>query len=134
MGHPSGILVTGLVYYFKALAKAYYKAADKPNQIADAIESGDTSALENSNDDYFKNLGKKLMISRTSGLIRGYVESVVSTGISQGLQHAGGVTPGSTAGSILDGVTGGGVGESGGPITEIVTPEDVERIAAAIAE
>jgi len=49
------------------------------------------------------------MSSLTSGLIRGYVESVVSTGISQGLQHAGGVTPGSTAGSILDGVTGGGV-------------------------
>ncbi|MHC4134410.1 MAG: hypothetical protein ACYS0K_05445 [Planctomycetota bacterium] len=60
-------------------------AADKLNRIAHAIESGDTSALENSNDDYFKNLGKKLMSSLTSGLIRGYVESVVSTGISQGL-------------------------------------------------
>ncbi len=69
----------------------------------------------------------------------------MSTGISQGLQHAGGVTPGSTTGSIIDGVTGGGVrlraarygGTSrrvGGPITEIVTPEDVERIASALAE
>ncbi len=44
------------------------------------------------------------------------------------------MTPGSTTGSILDGVTGGGVGEYGGPITEIVTPEDVERIASALAE
>jgi len=109
MGHPAGMLAIGLVYYFKALAKAYYKAADKLNQIADAIESGDTSALENSNDDYFKNLGKHLMGALGEGLIRGYVESVMSNGISQGLQHAGGVTPGSTTGSIIDGVTGGGV-------------------------
>jgi hypothetical protein len=109
MGHPAGMLVTGLVYYFKALAKAYYKAADKVNQIADGIESGDTSALENSNDDYFKSLGKNLMSALTAGLIRGYVESVVSTGLSQGAQHLGGVQPGSTTGSILDGVTGGGV-------------------------
>ncbi|MHC4550632.1 MAG: hypothetical protein ACYTEZ_17870 [Planctomycetota bacterium] len=134
MGHPAGMLVTGLVYYFKELAKAYDKAARKLNQIADAIASGDTSKLEESNDDYFKNLGQKLMNSLTSGLIRGYVESVVSTGISQGLQHAGGVTPGSTTGSIIDGVTGGGVGEYGGPITDFVTPEDVGRIAAALAE
>ena len=49
----------------------------------------------------------------------------MSTGISQGLQHAGGGTPGSTAGSILDGVAGGGVGEWGGPVTDWVTPEDV---------
>ena len=58
----------------------------------------------------------------------------MSTGISQGLQHAGGVTPGSTTGSIIDGVTGGGVGGYGGPITEIVTPEDVERIDSTLAQ
>jgi hypothetical protein len=108
MGQPYGMLVTGLFYYFKELAAAYYKAADKLNKIADAIESGDTSALENDNDDYFKNLGKKLMSALTAGLIRGYVESVVSTGISQGAQHLGGVQPGSTTGSIIDGVAGGG--------------------------
>ena len=65
------MLVTGLVYYFEELAKAYHKAVDKLNQIADATGSADTSALENSNDDYFRNLGKKLMSSLTSGLIRG---------------------------------------------------------------
>jgi hypothetical protein len=134
MGHTYGMLVTGLVYYFQELAKAYYKAADKLNKIADAIESGDTSKLESDNDDYFKNLGKKLMSSLGAGLVRGYVESVVSTGISQGAQHLGGVQPGSTTGSIIDGATGGGVCEYGGPVTEIVTPEDVERIASALAE
>lgn len=134
MGHPYGMLVTGLVYYFKELARAYYKAADKLSRIGEAIESGDTSKLESDNDDYFKNLGRKLMSSLGAGLVRGYVESVVSTGISQGAQRLGGVEPGSTTGSIMDGVAGGGVGEWGGPITEIVTPEDVERIAAALAE
>ena len=53
----------------KALSQS--AAADKLNQIADAIESGDTSALENSNDDYFKNLGKKLMTRRARPLQRG---------------------------------------------------------------
>ena len=134
MGHPYGMLVTGLVYYFKELARAYNKAASKLEDIGNAIESGDTSKLESDNDDYFKNLGKKLMSALTSGLIRGYVESVVSTGISQGAQRLGGVEPGSTTGSILDGVAGGGVGEWGGPITEIVTPEDVERIAEVLAD
>ena len=81
-------------------------AADKLNKIADAIESGDTSALENDNDDYFNNLGKKLMSSLTSGLIRGYVECEHR---HQGAQHLGGAQPGSTTGSIIDGVTSGGV-------------------------
>jgi hypothetical protein len=43
MGHPTGMLVTGPVYYIKELAKAYYISADKLKKIADAIESGDTS-------------------------------------------------------------------------------------------
>jgi len=133
LGYPSGMLVTGLVYYFKELAKAYNKAADKMNAIADAIASGDTSALEKGNDDYFKQLGQHLMGALGAGLIRGYVESVLSTGLSQGAQYAGGVTPGSTAGSILDGIAAGGVSEWGGPLTEWVTAEDVERIAAALA-
>jgi len=55
------MLVTGLVYYLKELAAANDKAAAKPNQIADAIGSGDTSKLDESNDDYFKNLGRHLM-------------------------------------------------------------------------
>jgi hypothetical protein len=42
MGHPTGMLVTGLVYYFKEFAKAYNKAADKLGAIGDAIESGST--------------------------------------------------------------------------------------------
>jgi hypothetical protein len=134
MGHPAGMLATGLVYYFKELAKAYYKAADKLNKIADAIESGDTSKLDESNDDYFKNLGKHLMGALGEGLIRGYIESVVSTGLGQGARHLGGVAPDSTAGSIIDGVVSGIVSEWGGPFTDWVTPEDVERIAAALAE
>ena len=71
MGPPLRHTRDRLVYHFKGLAKAYHKAADKLNQIADAIESGETRALENSNDDSFKNLGKKLRSSLTSGLIRG---------------------------------------------------------------
>jgi hypothetical protein len=134
MGHTYGMLVTGLVYYFQELAKAYYKAADKLNKIADAIESGDTSALENDNDDYFKNLGKKLMGALGAGLIRGYIESVVSTGLGQGARHLGGVAPDSTAGSIIDGVVSGIVGEWGGPFTDWVTPEDIGRIGAALAK
>ena len=127
------MLATGLVYYFKELAKAHYKAADKLNKIADAIESGDTSKLDESNDDYLKNLGKKLMSSLTSGLIRGYVESVVSTDISQGVRHLGGVEPGSTTGGIVDGVISGIVSEWGGPFTDWVTAEDIEGIGAALA-
>ncbi|MHC5033347.1 MAG: hypothetical protein ACYTGU_21100, partial [Planctomycetota bacterium] len=58
--------------------------------------------------------------------------SVVSTGLGQGARHLGGVAPDSTAGSIIDGVVSGIVGEWGGPFTDWVTPEDIGGIGAAL--
>jgi hypothetical protein len=63
------MLVAGTVYYIKELAKAYCRVADKLNKIADAIESGDTSASTNSNDDDFENLGKKLMSKKAQSCL-----------------------------------------------------------------
>ena len=137
LGYPSGMLVSGLVAYFKELAKAYEIVTDKLDLIGKAIATGDTSALEGDNDDYLKDLGKNLMEALRNGLIKGYVKAVVSTGVGQGLNGLAGTEPGSIGSRIINGLSNGGVSAADNALEgddNHVTPDDVDRFGSALSQ
>lgn len=118
---PSGMLVTGLTWYFGKLAEAYRRAASKLDQVAEAIETGDDSKLNDpATDEYFRNLANGLTSALIAGGLRGYTESVLGVIL-------GPYVPGGSAGAF-----GLGAGLSLAPLPQ-VEPQTVEGILRSLA-
>ncbi len=105
MGSPAGMLIGPLRAYFEELANAYYAAASVIDNLATTIATGDDSHMNDSQDDYFRDLARHLTNALTRAFVRSWAENALGAGIGHGLGTSGS----RIADRIIDGLIAGGL-------------------------
>ncbi len=106
MGSPAGMLINPLHAYFVELAKAYEAAANVLDNLATSIETGDASHMNDSQDEYFRDIARHLVNAISRGFVRGWAESALGAGIGHALGTSGSQR---IADRIIDGLIAGGL-------------------------